>query len=103
MELCEVHVLLGLQWGDEGKGKIVDFLADQYEVVCRFQVGGGELFGGLVAVGEGHDTEEQRGLGHCLEHFVLLDGVADGFEGAAAGCQVVVNLGGEPGAATAPW
>jgi len=34
-----VDVILGLQWGDEGKGKIVDFLADQYEVVCRFQGG----------------------------------------------------------------
>lgn len=34
-----VDVLLGLQWGDEGKGKIVDFLARQYEVVARFQGG----------------------------------------------------------------
>ncbi|MBK7811673.1 MAG: adenylosuccinate synthase [Saprospiraceae bacterium] len=34
-----VDVILGLQWGDEGKGKIVDFLADQYTVVCRFQGG----------------------------------------------------------------
>jgi len=32
-------ILLGLQWGDEGKGKIVDFLAPQYEVVARFQGG----------------------------------------------------------------
>ena len=35
----KVDVLLGLQWGDEGKGKIVDFLAPQYEVVARFQGG----------------------------------------------------------------
>ncbi|GAB3906424.1 adenylosuccinate synthase [Larkinella knui] len=34
-----VDVLLGLQWGDEGKGKIVDVLAPQYEVVARFQGG----------------------------------------------------------------
>ncbi len=34
-----VDVLLGLQWGDEGKGKIVDFLAPQYQVVARFQGG----------------------------------------------------------------
>lgn len=34
-----VDVLLGLQWGDEGKGKIVDFLADRYQLVCRFQGG----------------------------------------------------------------
>lgn len=31
--------MLGLQWGDEGKGKIVDFLAPQYGVVTRFQGG----------------------------------------------------------------
>ncbi|GAB3883921.1 adenylosuccinate synthase [Spirosoma agri] len=34
-----VDVLLGLQWGDEGKGKIVDVLAPQYQVVSRFQGG----------------------------------------------------------------
>ena len=35
----KVDVLLGLQWGDEGKGKIVDVLAPQYDVVARFQGG----------------------------------------------------------------
>ena len=34
-----VDVLLGLQWGDEGKGKVVDVLAPQYDVVARFQGG----------------------------------------------------------------
>lgn len=34
-----VDVLLGLQWGDEGKGKIVDYLAANYDVVARFQGG----------------------------------------------------------------
>jgi adenylosuccinate synthase len=34
-----VDVLLGLQWGDEGKGKIVDFLAPNYDIVARFQGG----------------------------------------------------------------
>lgn len=34
-----VDILLGLQWGDEGKGKIVDYLAPQYDVVARFQGG----------------------------------------------------------------
>lgn len=32
-------VILGLQWGDEGKGKIVDYLASKYDVVARFQGG----------------------------------------------------------------
>ena len=34
-----VDVLLGLQWGDEGKGKIVDYLSKQYHAICRFQGG----------------------------------------------------------------
>jgi adenylosuccinate synthase len=32
-------ILLGLQWGDEGKGKIVDFIAPHYHLVARFQGG----------------------------------------------------------------
>jgi len=35
----KMDVLLGLQWGDEGKGKVVDYLAPQYNVVARFQGG----------------------------------------------------------------
>ncbi|WP_310104093.1 adenylosuccinate synthase [Algoriphagus sp. 4150] len=35
----KMDVLLGLQWGDEGKGKIVDVLAPEYEIVARFQGG----------------------------------------------------------------
>jgi len=34
-----IDVLLGLQWGDEGKGKIVDYLATQYDIIARFQGG----------------------------------------------------------------
>ena len=35
----KVDVLLGLQWGDEGKGKIVDVLTPKYDVISRFQGG----------------------------------------------------------------
>ncbi len=35
----KIDVILGLQWGDEGKGKIVDYLATQYDIVARFQGG----------------------------------------------------------------
>ena len=35
----KLDVLLGLQWGDEGKGKIVDVLASKYNVIARFQGG----------------------------------------------------------------
>ena len=34
-----VDVLLGLQWGDEGKGKIVDYISDKYDIIARFQGG----------------------------------------------------------------
>jgi adenylosuccinate synthase len=34
-----IDVLLGLQWGDEGKGKIVDYFAPGYDVIARFQGG----------------------------------------------------------------
>ena len=37
--MTKVDVLLGLQWGDEGKGKIVDVLTPKYDVVARFQGG----------------------------------------------------------------
>jgi adenylosuccinate synthase len=37
--LKKVDVLLGLQWGDEGKGKVVDVLTPEYDVIARFQGG----------------------------------------------------------------
>lgn len=37
--MTKIDVLLGLQWGDEGKGKIVDVLTPEYDVIARFQGG----------------------------------------------------------------
>jgi adenylosuccinate synthase len=51
----KVDVLLGLQWGDEGKGKIVDVLTPSYDIIARFQ-------GGPNA---GH-TLEFEGIKHVL-------------------------------------
>jgi adenylosuccinate synthase len=51
----KVDVLLGLQWGDEGKGKIVDVLTPKYDIIARFQ-------GGPNA---GH-TLEFNGIKHVL-------------------------------------
>jgi adenylosuccinate synthase len=51
----KADVLLGLQWGDEGKGKIVDVLTPQYDIIARFQ-------GGPNA---GH-TLEFNGIKHVL-------------------------------------
>ena len=50
-----IDLLLGLQWGDEGKGKIVDFLTKSYDIIARFQ-------GGPNA---GH-TLEFEGIKHVL-------------------------------------
>lgn len=38
MESNKVTVVLGAQWGDEGKGKVVDLLAVNADIVCRCQV-----------------------------------------------------------------
>ena len=35
----KIDILLGLQWGDEGKGKVVDVLTPRYDIVARFQGG----------------------------------------------------------------
>jgi adenylosuccinate synthase len=45
-----VDVILGLQWGDEGKGKIVDYFAPGYDVIARFQ--GGPNAGHTLYVGD---------------------------------------------------
>ncbi len=39
MKEAKVDVLLGLQWGDEGKGKVVDVLTPNYDIIARFQGG----------------------------------------------------------------
>jgi adenylosuccinate synthase len=53
--MSKVDVLLGLQWGDEGKGKIVDVLTPNYDIIARFN-------GGPNA---GH-TLEFNGIKHVL-------------------------------------
>jgi adenylosuccinate synthase len=45
-----VDVILGLQWGDEGKGKIVDYFAPRYDMIARFQ--GGPNAGHTLYVGD---------------------------------------------------
>ena len=45
-----VTVLVGSQWGDEGKGKIVDILSEKYKIVARYQ--GGANAGHTVIIGE---------------------------------------------------
>jgi adenylosuccinate synthase len=49
----KVDVLLGLQWGDEGKGKLVDFITPKYDIIARFQ-GGANAGHTLIFDGKKH-------------------------------------------------
>ena len=42
--MSKIDVLLGLQWGDKGKGKIVDVLTPNYDIIARFQAFSVRLF-----------------------------------------------------------
>jgi len=63
--LSENTLILGLQWGDEGKGKIVDNLSQSVDVVCRFQ--GGHNAGHTIKV-----NDEQTVL-HLIPSGILHD------------------------------
>ncbi|MEP7268688.1 MAG: adenylosuccinate synthase [Saprospiraceae bacterium] len=64
-----VDVLLGLQWGDEGKGKIIDKLCPDYKVVCRFQ--GGPNAGHTLYL------NGQKIVLHTIPSAILHDGIVN--------------------------
>ena len=67
-----VDVILGLQWGDEGKGKIVDYFAPQYDIIARFQ--GGPNAGHTLYVGDKKIVLHQIPSGVFHEQTVNLIG-----------------------------
>ena len=83
-----VDVLLGLQWGDEGKGKIVDFLTPKYAVISRFQ-GGPNAGHTLVFEGKKHvlhtipsgifneQSKNLIGNGVVIDPWALLDEIEE--------------------------
>ncbi len=88
-----VDVILGLQWGDEGKGKIVDFFAPGYDIVARFQ--GGPNAGHTLYVGDKKVVLHQIPSGIFHQHTtniigggVVLDPVTLKRE-----CDVVASFG----------
>jgi len=95
------YIIVGMQWGDEGKGKIVDYLTQEAKVVVRFQGGnnaghtvvvrGEETVLHLIPSGILHtDTQCIIGNGTVIDPAVLieeLDGLAE------AGCEVDGRLG----------
>jgi len=62
-----VTVLVGSQWGDEGKGKIVDLLSDKYHIVARYQ--GGANAGHTVEIGD------KKYILHLIPSGILRDNV----------------------------
>ena len=62
-----VTVLVGSQWGDEGKGKIVDLLSEKYDIVVRYQ--GGANAGHTVAIGD------KQYILHLIPSGILREGV----------------------------
>ncbi len=67
-----VDVILGLQWGDEGKGKIVDYFAKDYDIIARFQ--GGPNAGHTLYVGDQKIVLHQIPSGVFHEQTVNLIG-----------------------------
>ena len=56
-------VLVGAQWGDEGKGKIVDVLAEFFDIVARYQGGSGRVTGKPPACRGGFGCKPARRAG----------------------------------------
>ncbi|XP_045600492.1 adenylosuccinate synthetase isozyme 1 A [Procambarus clarkii] len=76
----KVTVVLGAQWGDEGKGKMVDMLAGSSDVVCRCQ--GGNNAGHTVVIGEAE-----------YDFHILPSGIINTSAVSVIGNGVVVHLG----------
>ena len=88
-----VDVILGLQWGDEGKGKIVDFFAPQYDVIARFQGGpnaGHTLYvnGEKVVLHQIPSGIFHKGIVNLIGNGVVLDPVTLKRE-----CEKVASMG----------
>ncbi|OGU56681.1 MAG: adenylosuccinate synthase [Ignavibacteria bacterium RBG_13_36_8] len=62
-----VTVIVGSQWGDEGKGKIVDILSDRYDIVARYQ--GGANAGHTIQIGD------QQYILHLIPAGILRENV----------------------------
>jgi adenylosuccinate synthase len=75
-----MDVLLGLQWGDEGKGKVVDFLSPKYDIVVRFQGGPNaghtlEFDGKKVVLHQIPSGIFRKGIKNVVGNGVVLDPV----------------------------
>ncbi len=90
-----VDVILGLQWGDEGKGKIVDYFAKNYEVIARFQ--GGPNAGHTLYVNDKKVVLHQipSGIFHENKTNLIGNGVVLDAVTLKKECDAVAALGGD--------
>lgn len=88
-----VDVLLGLQWGDEGKGKIVDYFAKDYDVIARFQ--GGPNAGHTLYVGDKKVVLHQipSGVFHANKLNLIGNGVVLDPVTLKRECETVASFG----------
>lgn len=88
-----VDVILGLQWGDEGKGKIVDYFARNYDVVARFQ--GGPNAGHTLYVGDKKVVLHQipSGVFHVDKLNLIGNGVVLDPVTLKRECDIVASFG----------
>lgn len=64
--------VLGAQWGDEGKGKLIDLLSEHYDIVARFN--GGSNAGHTIKVGDQKYFFHQIPSGILREHIINIFG-----------------------------
>ncbi|MEP6465290.1 MAG: adenylosuccinate synthase [Parafilimonas sp.] len=88
-----VDVILGLQWGDEGKGKIVDYFAPDYDVIARFQ--GGPNAGHTLYVGDKKVVLHQipSGIFHQNTINIIGNGVVLDPVTLKKECEMVASFG----------
>ena len=92
-----VDVILGLQWGDEGKGKIVDFFAPDYDLVARFQ--GGPNAGHTLYVEDKKVVLHQIPSGIFHQNTIILIGGGVVLDPVTLKreCDLVASFGIDPG------
>jgi len=73
-----LEIVLGTQWGDEGKGRVVDLLAARADLVCRFN--GGDNAGHTVTVGAA-----------VFKLHLIPSGIIHPHTRAVLGCGMVIN------------
>jgi adenylosuccinate synthase len=89
----KADVILGLQWGDEGKGRVVDYYAADYDVVARF--GGGDNAGHTLVVGDRKVALRivPSGILHPRPELFIGGGTVVSLEGIAAELEMLAGIG----------